>query len=151
MRPVLVGGRRYRIGEVAKFLGVNRVTLRFWEEEFALRPLRSKSGQRIYTEAMIERLGRIKELLYVKRFTIEGARIALKTSSGGEPARAIQTGSRGQLWIVMTPTGLEMHGMDDGGVYHSPSRQVYEQHILPAFRELEALRVRLNELQAEPK
>ncbi len=40
----------FRIGEVARITGLESYVLRFWEEEFgALKPAKSKSGQRVYT------------------------------------------------------------------------------------------------------
>ncbi len=75
--------RRYRIGKVASMLKVRSSVLRFWETEFPeLVPERGESGQRLYTEETIELLRRIKDLLYVRGLTIEGARLALSRTSG---------------------------------------------------------------------
>lgn len=69
----------FRIGEVSKLLGVPAYVLRFWESEFALlSPKKSDTGHRQFRRKDVELLFRIKELLYEKRFTIEGARQTLK-------------------------------------------------------------------------
>ncbi len=75
--------RRYRIGKVASMLQVRTSVLRFWETEFpGLLPERGENGQRSYTDKDIELLRTIKELLYVRGLTIEGARLALSRTSG---------------------------------------------------------------------
>lgn len=74
--------RRYRIGKVASMLQVRPSVLRYWETEFpGLVPERGKNGQRTYTDEHIELLKRIKDLLYVRGLTIDGARLALTRTS----------------------------------------------------------------------
>ncbi len=69
----------FKIGEVADMVGVKQYVLRYWESEFdALRPRKSRNGQRIYTRREVETALMIKKLLYTDRFSIEGARSALK-------------------------------------------------------------------------
>lgn len=68
----------YRIGEVAEMLNLKTHVLRFWETEFSqLMPLRTESGQRLYTEAHIDILRRIQRLLHGQGMTIEGAKRVL--------------------------------------------------------------------------
>ncbi|MBS1961249.1 MAG: MerR family transcriptional regulator [Bdellovibrionales bacterium] len=65
----------FRIGEVAELLDVKTYVLRFWETEFPMvSPQKSRSGQRVYRKKDVEMLLLIKHLLYVERFSIEGAR-----------------------------------------------------------------------------
>ncbi|MBN1549067.1 MerR family transcriptional regulator [Candidatus Babeliales bacterium] len=71
--------RQFRIGELAEYLGVERFVIRFWEKEFNLRPTRSEGGQRFYEERDLERMQKIKQLLYEEGFTIAGAKKALKS------------------------------------------------------------------------
>lgn len=69
----------FRIGEVAELLDVKTYVLRFWETEFKMvHPSKSRSGQRVYRKKDVEILLLIKHLLYVERFSIEGARKRLK-------------------------------------------------------------------------
>lgn len=70
--------RKFRIGELAKLLNVERFVIRFWEKEFFLRPTRSNGGQRFYDEKDVEKFKMIKDLLYDRGFTIAGARRQLK-------------------------------------------------------------------------
>lgn len=70
----------FRIGEVSKIVGLPTYVLRFWETEFPrIRPKRTSSGQRLYTRGDIELVLKIKNLLYEKKFTIQGAKQFLKT------------------------------------------------------------------------
>lgn len=77
--PVQIPDKLYfRIGEVSKLLGIEPYVLRFWETEFpALSPKKSDTGHRLFRRKDVELLFRIKDLLYTKRFTIEGARQTL--------------------------------------------------------------------------
>ena len=69
----------FKIGEVADLLGVKTYVLRYWETEFdVLKPKKSKHNQRMYERKDVENLMLIKKLLYRDRFSIEGARSALK-------------------------------------------------------------------------
>lgn len=69
----------FKIGEVADLLGVKPYVLRYWETEFeVLKPKKSKHNQRMYERKDVENLMLIKKLLYRDRFSIEGARSALK-------------------------------------------------------------------------
>ena len=78
----------YRIGEVAEIVGVEPHVLRYWETEFrSIKPQKSRKGQRIYSRRDVERLLRVKELLYTEGFTIAGARKRLRTH-GVEPVPA---------------------------------------------------------------
>lgn len=69
----------FKIGEVADLIGVKAYVLRYWETEFdVLKPKKSKHNQRMYERKDVENLFLIKKLLYRDRFSIEGARAALK-------------------------------------------------------------------------
>jgi len=71
----------YKIGEVADVAGVRTSVLRFWESEFSfLKPVKSSSGQRLYSRNELDLVLRVKHLLYDEKFTIEGVkkRISIK-------------------------------------------------------------------------
>src|SRR5687768_16161773 len=69
----------YRIGEVAGIVGVEPHVLRYWETEFrSIRPQKSRKGQRIYSRRYVDRLLKVKDLLYTHGFTIAGARKKLR-------------------------------------------------------------------------
>jgi len=79
----LQSGLTYRIGEVASLAQVEPHVLRYWETEFpALRPAKTPSGQRLYSEADIRTVLTIKRLLYEEGFTIAGARKQLESPNG---------------------------------------------------------------------
>ncbi|MEI7973599.1 MAG: MerR family transcriptional regulator [Bdellovibrio sp.] len=69
----------FKIGDVADFLGVKQYVLRYWETEFEiLRPKKASNNQRYYTKRDVENAFLVRKLLYRDRFSIEGARSALK-------------------------------------------------------------------------
>jgi len=71
----------FRIGEVAKIVGVKPYVLRYWETEFTvLKPGKTPSRHRLYRRRDVETLLEIKRLLYQEGFTIAGAKKRLKES-----------------------------------------------------------------------
>ena len=71
----------FKIGEVSELAGVQPSVLRFWETEFKqINPKRTPSGQRLYRRNDIDTILKIKELLYDKKFTIQGAKRHLRTN-----------------------------------------------------------------------
>ena len=74
----------FRIGEVAKLVGVKPYVLRYWETEFTiLRPGKTPSHHRLYRRRDVETLLEIKNLLYEEGFTIAGAKKKLRDSEMG--------------------------------------------------------------------
>lgn len=72
----------YKIGEVAEVAGVKTSVLRFWESEFLfLKPVKSSSGQRLYSKKEVDLVLQVKHLLYDEKFTIEGVKKRI-TSKG---------------------------------------------------------------------
>ena len=71
--------RPYRsISEVAELVGVQAHVLRYWETQFSgLRPRKNRAGNRMYRPEDVKLLFHIKDLLYARRFTIEGAKRTL--------------------------------------------------------------------------
>jgi DNA-binding transcriptional MerR regulator len=81
----------YRIGEVSNLVGVEPHVLRYWETEFrSIRPQKSRKGQRIYSRRDVDRLLKVKDLLYTHGFTIAGARRRLR-EVGVEPMTQAET------------------------------------------------------------
>lgn len=79
----------YRIGEVSEIVGVEPHVLRYWETEFrSIRPQKSRKGQRIYSRRDVDRLLKVKDLLYSHGFTIAGARKRLR-EGGAEPTEVV--------------------------------------------------------------
>ena len=68
----------YSIGEVSKTTDLKAYVLRYWETEFKqLKPPKNRAGNRTYRQTDIDLILFIKDLLYNKKFTIEGARTQL--------------------------------------------------------------------------
>jgi DNA-binding transcriptional MerR regulator len=96
----------FRIGEVAGLLGVEPYVLRYWESEFpTLAPKKSGTGHRLYRRKDVELLFKIKNLLYDKRFTIEGARQSLHNQTRSSRAKAI-AGQQGALFTADPLPGI---------------------------------------------
>ena len=65
----------YSIGEVSDMTDLKSYVLRYWETEFnQLKPPKNRAGNRTYRQKDIEIILNIKDLLYNKKFTIDGAR-----------------------------------------------------------------------------
>ena len=72
----------FKIGEVAKLVGVKAYVLRYWETEFnVLRPGKTRARHRLYRRKDVEMLLEIRRLLYTERYTIEGAKRRLREMS----------------------------------------------------------------------
>jgi len=76
----------YSIGEVAQLAGEEPHVLRYWESEFPqLHPRKNRAGNRVYTNEDIDLVFRIRRLLRDEKYTIDGARQALRRE-GAAPA-----------------------------------------------------------------
>ena len=70
------------IAEVTEDLGVAPHVLRFWETKFnQIKPMKTKSSRRYYRPDDVEIISLIKELLYERRYTIEGVQKLFKNRS----------------------------------------------------------------------
>lgn len=64
--------------EVSRLADLPEYTIRYWETRFRLlRPLRLSSGHRRYTRADVDALRQIKDLVFIKGYSLDGARKAL--------------------------------------------------------------------------
>lgn len=78
-----------RIGEVSDLVETKPYVLRYWETEFPmLRPIKSRTGHRLYRRDDVKMALTIKRLLYEEGFTIEGARKHLANPSNPPPRGA---------------------------------------------------------------
>jgi DNA-binding transcriptional MerR regulator len=70
---------RFSIGKVSKMVQLPSSVLRYWESVFEyLRPEKSPGGTRKYTMQDVEKILKIKDLLYNQKFTIAGAKKELQ-------------------------------------------------------------------------
>ncbi len=80
----------FSIGKVSAITQIPPYVLRYWESEFnLLRPNRRESGHRKYSRKDVENVLKIKDLLYTKKFTIQGAKKAL-VHDGRKPAEQLK-------------------------------------------------------------
>ena len=74
----------YSIADVSAKLGVKQHVLRYWEQEFdAVQPRRTARGTRQYRREDVDLLRRIKHLLWVDGYTIDGAGKRLENEHAG--------------------------------------------------------------------
>jgi DNA-binding transcriptional MerR regulator len=65
----------FSIGEVCDLTGLKPHVLRYWESQFKfLNPAKNRSGNRVYQRREVELVVLVKHLLYVEKYTIDGAR-----------------------------------------------------------------------------
>ncbi len=68
----------FTIGEVAELCQLKPHVLRYWEQEFEqLSPAKRRGNRRYYQRAEVLFIRKIRELLYERGYTIEGARQSL--------------------------------------------------------------------------
>jgi len=66
------------ISEVADQLHLPQHVLRFWETQFSqIKPAKRRGGRRFYNTHDLDTIQKIQNLLYVKGYTIKGAKKAL--------------------------------------------------------------------------
>ncbi len=77
------GKMYYSISEVSEMTDVKPHVLRYWESEFpTLKPKKNRAGNRNYRPKDIKVVLVIRNLLYVEKFTINGARKKLQEHYG---------------------------------------------------------------------
>lgn len=84
----------YTIKEVAQAVGVSESLLRFWEKEIpAIKPRTTGNNVRQYTEANIEDIKTVYNLVKVRGFKLAAARKMLRENKQGADnnARVIET------------------------------------------------------------
>jgi DNA-binding transcriptional MerR regulator len=70
--------QKYSIGSVSEMVGLPQSVLRYWESQFeVLSPEKTDGGTRRYSDKDVAIILRIKDFLYHRKYTIEGARKAL--------------------------------------------------------------------------
>jgi DNA-binding transcriptional MerR regulator len=103
----------FKIGEVAKLVGVKPYVLRYWETEFSIvRPGKTRSKHRLYRRKDVETLLEIRRLLYAERYTIEGAKRRLR-ESGRSAAEAPEKVPRELLLARVRDEIAALHRMLD--------------------------------------
>ena len=88
----------FRQPEVCELASIQPYVLRSWEAEFPdLGVTRTEGGQRDYRKADVERVLRIKQLLFVEGLTLAGARRKMAEETAG-PAEESAMGGLAELF-----------------------------------------------------
>src|SRR5713101_1201927 len=97
--PVQIPSRSlFRQPEVCEIAQVQPYVLRSWEAEFQdLGVAKIQGGPRVYRKADVERVLRIKHLLFVEGLTIAGARRKMQDEHRGTPPVAPSSGELDDL------------------------------------------------------
>jgi DNA-binding transcriptional MerR regulator len=104
--PPIPAKRYFTIGEVSKLCCVKPHVLRYWEQEFShLKPVKRRGNRRYYQHHEVLLIRRIRELLYVQGFTINGARGRLEQDM---PKPISNTTSTSSVAELLTPANLAM-------------------------------------------
>jgi len=100
MNSIIPEKAYFRIGEVSKILSVEPYVIRYWETEFkTVKPVRTKTAQRLYRKKDVEELLTIRDLLYQQRFTINGAKQQLMKMRGDDEL-ALTSGDEEKLVLI---------------------------------------------------
>lgn len=94
----------FSIGEVGELCKLKPHVLRYWEQEFPqLTPSKRRGNRRYYQRKDVILIREIKQLLYGKGYTIEGARAHL----AGDESRDTQKNQHSVSLLQSTITQLE--------------------------------------------
>ena len=78
------------IGEVAQIISVPVYVIRFWEKKFdSIKPIKRKGGNRYFDKSQISNLITIKKLLHEDKYSIEGAKKAMRENVFAEKEKEI--------------------------------------------------------------
>jgi DNA-binding transcriptional MerR regulator/quercetin dioxygenase-like cupin family protein len=75
----------YRIGEAAREVGVSASALRLWERQGLVRPTRSRSRYRLYSDDDLARLRRVRRLRQVEHLNAPAIRQTLRADATSAP------------------------------------------------------------------
>lgn len=98
----------FKIGEVAALLELKPHVLRYWETEFSqLKPVKSRTNQRLYRREDVDTALSIKDLLYRQGFTIAGARQRLSDDNGTQAELPLSVGDSPESLLKEIETDLQ--------------------------------------------
>ena len=124
------------IAEVTEDLGIAPHVLRFWETKFSqIKPMKTKSSRRYYRPDDVELLALIKELLYERRYTIEGVQKLFKNRSLKD--------------ILGTEIQKDFFEDDEPAAEQSSAAEAAQEVVRAAAAELSEISRELEQLAAE--
>lgn len=94
--------KKYRIGDVAKFLDLKIHVVRYWETEFKgfIHPQKTSGGHNLYSSKDIEIFSLMKKLLYSEGYNLSGAKKKLKEIQLASNEENSKTVSRDLLVVI---------------------------------------------------
>lgn len=129
----------FKIGEVAKLVGVQPHVLRYWEEEFpSLRPMKTRGSHRMYRRRDVDLAMLIRRLVHDEGFTIAGARKRLKeldchrVESAPDPAASREVALRAELLGVRDSLVSLLDEIERISAAEAPVRSVRIDRVSPA-------------------
>lgn len=121
----------FKIGEVSDLVGVKPYVLRYWESEFKeITPVKSRTNQRLYKRRDVELILAIRDLLYGKRFTINGAKQHLKDEKS-------QRRFKGDFVDTQLDFNLK-HNSDEGSTGNPNQIQAIKKNLSQLLLEMKA-------------
>jgi DNA-binding transcriptional MerR regulator len=118
----------FKIGEVAKIVGVQTHVLRYWESELpALRPMKTRGAHRMYRRKDVELAVHVKRLLHEDGLTMSGAKRKLRelrreAAESGESGAteavqasaqaSVQVSERAELLVLRKELGELLKALD---------------------------------------
>jgi DNA-binding transcriptional MerR regulator len=123
--------RKFRIGELASKLELEKFVVRFWEKEFNIKTKRSQGSQRFYDENDLKKFESIKQLLYEEGFTILGAKKKLKEKTFSKSESIIAS----QKTTMEEPTTLT-HKAENEKIEHLSQQIIDLKDKLRKLREM---------------
>ena len=143
----------YSMGEVAEMFDVSQALVRHWESQFdCIKPHRNKKGNRMFTEADVEKLKQIYHLVKERGMTLKGANKALKRGSTDEISRDTELLERlQQIRAALVEVREELKAGDGEKLLDSeavPSAEPAVAEELPKTRE--KVVEKIEETPAEP-
>jgi MerR family transcriptional regulator/heat shock protein HspR len=106
--PVHTDGTTYSIGEAADVLGVSIPTLRLYEHQGLIIPLRRESGHRRYASEELARVRRIRDAVHSRRYTLDSLRDMFTGYSRAQAHDCVPSGTDHQpCWMHPALTLLE--------------------------------------------
>ena len=98
----------FKIAEAARMAGVSPSTLRLWETQDLIQPIRTPSGQRLYDRALVERLKTVAWLRSEKGLNPAAIRQSLRAEAGadGFPGGPVSHGGASEAPEI--PVGMKV-------------------------------------------
>jgi DNA-binding transcriptional MerR regulator len=130
--------RKFRIGELANKLELERFVVRFWEKEFNIKTKRSQGSQRFYDENDLKKFETIKRLLYEEGFTISGAKKKLRDKSTPKEKSSAKNESiiASQKTTMEDPKKTTAHQSEHEKIEHLSQQIVDLKNKLRKLREM---------------